>query len=858
MVDMNLGPDCVDHKSTELRPSNESVAMSPQQTIPARRRSFLAGLFFITLSTLALEILNTRLLSVLTWYHISFFAVSTAMFGMSAGAVRVYLSGERLRGANAVKALVDYGWLYTISIPCCHVINLCVPIVQDYAVNFLAALVLTTLALSIPFYLSGIVVTIALTRIPGRIGLTYSADMIGAALGCLVVMLFLEWSNISSATAFIAACSGIGVLLFQRFAGVRRQLTALCLIMTIVLLGYLNSGTSNGLRVQFSKGRVRRSQLIQHEAWNIHSQVIAQRPRKGKPFYWGPGPGAGAYEVETVWMVIDGDAGTAMTRWDGDRASLDWVRHDVTSLPYHLYKDKDVAIIGVGGGRDILTALWAGSGSVTGIEINDVFIELLEGSLSDFANLADRPDVELVHDEARSYLTRTDQRFDIIQMSLIDTWAATGAGAFTLTENGLYTREAWRVFLHALNPGGVFSVSRWFTEGRLYETTRLLALATAALLDFGVEDPSNHLVLATCKNVVTLLVALSPFERDDLAEIESVCRDHGFELVVAPGQRGNHPLLELIVNSRSLAGIDDVVRDEPFDYSPPTDQQPYFFNQLKPGHLWAGLQGAGAGIIGQGNLLATLTLGALGIIAMALVIAVIAVPLVRSGLPNMPRGSFVHAIAYFALIGLGFMMVQIPAMQRFSIYLGHPTYSVAVILFSMILFAGLGSWISDRIRLERGASLPCMIPLAAALLIFMVTLATQTVIDATVQHWIVVRCAVVVSLIGPVSFLLGFCFPIGMRLVKRIADDAMPWMWGVNGACGVFSSVLAVEVSIWSGISTSLFLATILYALLPLSAWALWRRGASPAGVEGYRRDDATHGERESDLALHEDPGSFG
>ncbi len=234
------------------------------------------------------------------------------------------------------------------------------------------------------------------------------------------------------------------------------------------------------------------------------------------------------------------------------------------------------------------------------------------------------------------------------------------------------------------------------------------------------------------------------------------------------------------------------------------------------------------GVVGLGNLMATITLAGLGIIAVLLVIAVIVVPLGRAGLPSMPASSFVHAVVYFALIGLGFMLVQIPAMQRFSVYLGHPTYAVAIILFSMILFAGLGSLVSDRISTEI-KGLPCVIPLGGALLILIVALATQTVIDATVQLGIVARCSVVVGLIGPVSFLLGFCFPIGMRLVERIADDAMPWMWGVNGACGVLASVLAVEVSIWRGINTSLLVAAILYALLPLPTVLLWRRGRATA-----------------------------
>src|SRR5262249_7558228 len=159
---------------------------------------------------------------------------------------------------------------------------------------------------------------------------------------------------------------------------------------------------------------------------------------------------------------------------------------DVTALPYSLRRNGDVAVIGVGGGRDILAALWGRSRSITGIDVNQIMLDLLQQSHRTFANIAPRPEVRLVHDDGRAYLTRTDQRCDGIQLSPWDTWAATGAGACSLSENGLYTLDGWRIFLNRLKPGGVLSVSRWFDPGNTSETSRLLALGVAALLDRGV------------------------------------------------------------------------------------------------------------------------------------------------------------------------------------------------------------------------------------------------------------------------------------------------------------------------------------------------------------------------------------
>jgi hypothetical protein len=493
-------------------------------------------------------------------------------------------------------------------------------------------------------------------------------------------------------------------------------------------------------------------------------------------------------------------------------------------LPYHLRKGGDAAIIGVGGGRDILTALWGKSRSITGIEINGVFVDLLEGRHRDFAGLATQPELELVKDEARSFLTRTDKRFDVLQMSLIDTWAATGAGAFTLSENGLYTMEAWEVFINALKPTGVFSVSRWFSPEKASETSRLLALGTAALLDRGVTDPDQHLVLVARKTVATLLLSPAPFTAEDLATVEASADRFGFRILLAPGHPAEVRLLQRIASSPSRAALDATIADEPFDYSPPSDQRPYFFNMLRPSRLIEGLKSS-KGVLERGNMLASATLLILFGIASTLVAVVILGPLRRSSPTNMSRADFAHAVGYFAAIGMGFMFVQIPFMQRFSVYLGHPTYAIAIILFSMILFTGVGSYLSDRIPVERNGQWLVIIPAAIASVIVLVTSLIQPLIDATIHQDLLVRGGLVVAMAAPVSLLLGLCFPIGLRLVDRISPEATPWMWGVNGAAGVLASVVAVAISMWAGIHSSLYVAAALYLGLMVFGRHLWRRG---------------------------------
>ena len=454
---------------------------------------------------------------------------------------------------------------------------------------------------------------------------------------------------------------------------------------------------------------------------------------------------------------------------------------------------------------------------------------MLEGPLREFSWLANDPRVRLIHNEARSELTGSDARYDILQMSLIDTWAATGAGAFTLTENGLYTVEAWRTFLAKLTPGGLFSVSRWHSAEHASETSRLVALATTALLEMGAENPAAHMLLVTHHSLATLIVSNQPLRNADLAALEARRKSFGFEILLAPGHSGPSVVLNRIAKSRSREEIERAGAHPLFDYSPPTDERPYFFNILKPAGFFDSnfRMGRSGGVLAHGNLLATISLAILLGITFLLVCATILGPLARSGLPDMPAGEFGLAVAYFALIGMGFMFVQIPLMQRFSVYLGHPTYSVTVILFSMILATGIGSLISDRLDLEKRDLWVRILPVAIGLNLLLWTLALQPLIEATISQSLIFRVALVVIVVALASLPLGLCFPIGLRLVSRLSEGALPWMWGINGAAGVLASVLAVAVSMWMGISTSLYVAAAAYALLALPGLQLWRRAAA-------------------------------
>ena len=791
------------------------------------RRGFYLGLVIVALVTLTLEVTNARLFSVISWYHLSFVAISIAMLGMTAGAVYVYV--RPVRFADGVpRALGLYSLLFALSIPLGHVIILQLRPGVELSLKDVSGFVqLTVMAVvaAVPFFLSGVVIALSLTRVPLPIGRIYFFDLLGASLGCMAAIALLEMTDPSSGSFFLATLACIGALSYvtgdREAAGRSWRVSVMCVAVLLFAIGAWNHKVyPHGIRLTHSKGRDLPDNPI-CDRWNTHSRIIAYPLVKQPVRYWGPGPYAPKPLTRWSVMRIDGKAGTTVHEWHGNTKELSWIKHDVTSLAYNLRGTGDVAVIGVGGGRDILTGLAFGAHSILGVELNQIFLDLLNGEFRKFSRIVDQPQVTLVHDDGRSYMARCTRQFDLIQMSLIDTWASTTAGAMTLSENGLYTVEAWKTFLSRLKPEGVYTVSRWFSPKDLGETARLVSLAATTLFEMGVKHPSDHMVLAAAGKVATIVVSASPLSKDALRQLLGAAKQRGFSIILRPGATIRDPRFQQILNATSVEELNRGLYDPILDLRAPYDERPFFFNIIRPGAWFraraSGPVGKSQGVI-AGNLIATDNLVAILIIVTVLVGLFVAAPLLlfgnRHGLGALGFGA---SALYFALIGVGFMLVEIGLMQRFSVLLGHPVWALAIVLFSMILFTGVGSALSDSLSLSsRGAY-------AVALVVFGVILAAayaaQPAINSTVSASFIVRAVVTLLFSIPLGLALGFCFPIGMRLVGARSQSAMPWMWGINGGFGVLGSVVAVIISMSLGISWSLLIGALCYLALlaPLS-----------------------------------------
>jgi spermidine synthase len=803
-----------------------------------RKSNFYIGIFLISFAVLMLQIVQTRILSVVVWYHLAFFVISLAMFGLTAGAVWVYLKGERFTENTLSYDLAYFGGLFAFTTTVGLAVQMTLAPVITRVATTLSVWTELALCLSAPFFFAGVVVSLALTRSPLPVARVYGVDLIGAASGAVGALLLLQATDGPSAVLWVAvfgagsalafSASGIGTVPERKPPLHSWLWQRQWIFLVLVIAALVNPHIEHGFQPLAVKGKFEFPGTHALRRWNSFSRIDVSPVFRGMPIMWGPSPKLfeNPRPVEQVDLFIDGDAGTTAYRFDGNFANVEFLKYDVTNLGYFLPGRETGVVVGVGGGRDVLSAALFGLKEITAVELNPILVELQTQAdgLTPFTNLAAIPGVRFVADEGRSWLARSAQLFDSIQMSLVDTWAATGAGAFTLSENGLYTLDAWKIFMSRLTPKGVLSVSRWYDPTTPDETGRIVSLAAATLMELGVREPRRHLFVAAQKKIATLVLSKSPLTPSDIEALENAATFYRHEILITPTREPNSRVLARIVNAKDRRALDAFTASLDFDLSPPTDERPFFFNQLplsRPLQAFAVARGLLAatsegGGVRHGNLVATVTLLLLFAIALALVIAVLIIPL-RGAIKQAGAQLVTHGTIYFALIGMGFMLIEIGLMQRMSIFLGHPVYSLSVLLSTLILSTGVGSFISERWPLQSRGRLmiwgattgayALALPIVSGSLFAVLSAADLTA-----------RIGLCVALIAPAGILLGFGFPTGMRLVSAIDSKPTPWFWGINGAAGVLASILAVALSLALGISATLVLGALCYfALVPVS-----------------------------------------
>ncbi len=857
-----------------MSPRSDQFANPAQGSIGAKggiTKWTYAGLFMVSLATLMFEILLTRIFSVTMWYHFAFMAISLAMLGMTVGAVWVYVRAPDAGPAETKDKMVRSSLLFAIWTVVGFLIHTIIPFIAGRSFAALASMVVTYTVISIPFVFSGICVCLALTRYPRHVSKLYAVDLAGAASGCVLLVYAIKITDGPSAVIFVASLASMGAVFFSLDGGFKelRRIAATGSVL-FAAFGVINTVLAKNqhslLPLAWTKGW--RDPPALYEKWNSFSRItVSDEPeRREKPFGFGlSSTYASDRKLRQLFLKIDASAETVLTGFDGHWDELEHLKYDITNLVHYIRPDSRVLVVGAGGGRDVLSALAFGQKSVLAVEINEDIIRAVNKRFGDFTGHLDRnPRVTFVNDEARSYIARSRDQFDIIQVSFIDTWAATAAGAFVLTENSLYTMEAWRVLLEHLTPSGVLSISRWYFRYFPSEMYRATSLAGASLAQLGIHDPEKHIVIIKClsgqghelevvphgdaenargKNfehfaVGTILVGKKPFPDEDLDRIEEVAKRLQFEIVFGP----RFSVDSTFSNLTSGRGLEKSAASLPIDLSPPTDDRPFFFNMLRLRDAWNPANW-NAGISGI-NLQAVFVLGALLVTVIALSALSIIVPLALTTRRETLRGATPHLI-FFAAIGLGFMFIEISQMQRMIVFLGHPTYSLSVLLFALLLSSGLGSYTTQRFSNPASLRLAITPLLLLLVLLIIFGIVTPHALHSFQASTTIQRILAAVAILSPLGLTMGMAFPLGLKLAARQSNAITPWLWGINGAASVCASVLAVAIAMNAGISAAFWTGFGCYTIA---------FGAFASASRGGRRPPASRLDEHRDAAsnLHE------
>lgn len=773
------------------------------------------GTFLVAASVLQLQIALTRIFAVLTWHHFTTMIISIALLGY--GAAGSYLMSKKRNGESpGIGMLSRNAFLYGYAVILCFFVVIRVvfePLNIGTDKTQIISLVIYFVALSVPFYFAGLCLSSIISTYSAHITRLYFADLAGAAIGSLMSVPSVQFLGATNTVFLVALMAAVAGLLFQM--DMERKLAFHHIVNVLVLGSFLVVGVYRDpylVYVPASKelwplaNATHGPRGVELSKWSIVARLDISHSFVGPLITFGGNISTKFRPTAESRIVYqDGAAPTSILRSDGNIKKLTYLDKCLHAVPYVIHKNAKALVIGVGGGMDVLIALYNGASHVTGAEINSITVDTVRNKYRQYSGgYWDRPDVEIHVAEGRHFVSKTKDLYDVIQLSGVDTFTALSVGAYSLSENYLYTLEAIEDYLNHLTSDGVLSFSRWqITPPR--ENLRLAAMMLEALEKRGVAHPEEHVVVLKSENWAETVLKKSPFTAEQIGRLRSWTRENDFEVLYDPFTRDNNEYNQLL---RSSPGEREVFYERYiFDIRPSTDDRPFFFNYYKWGSRSqqkrdaAGLYNTPVGLI---------TLGQSLILVMFLALIGILYPLLQSGvIPREPGIS--RVIAYFGALGLGFIFVEIALIQKLMVFLGGPTYSICITLFSLLLFSGIGSFMAKRWMPEVERRLPTLL-LVVILLI---------VIESFVLHWgipsllgfpMFARAILAVLMIAPIAFAMGMPFPAGIRILDQRQSQWIPLAWGTNSFMTVFGSLLSVVLSMQLGFRNVFLIAALIYA----------------------------------------------
>ena len=763
--------------------------MASSQSIPVlvNRRLLFAGIFLTALSGLVLEVSITRIFSAAIWYHFAFVAVSVALVGLGASGLVVQHRVKKLKGKWAENLTIYSAWGITIFIP-----------LTLFVMHALASQViylpLFMILFSVPFFLVGIIISAAFNAFASVAGRLYAADLIGASAGALLVVLFLVLTGGEGSTLIVGLIAAIGGTIFSRIAkNTKKTVVSLMFVAFAISLIFLNHAT---------------------QIFAIPTDPTAQ---KDLPIYLREHPGSKI--VKTEWnsfsridvveggtggeelvakVFIDGGAGTNIISWDGNTESRQELSTWMQYLPFKMMQDPKVLVIGSGGGRDVVASLVSGSKDITSVEINPIIYETVKSYGDRAGNVYSHEYVRSYVDEGRSFITRSSEKYDIIYVPFVDTWASVSSGGLSVSENFLYTLEGFQQYYDHLTDRGKIVTVRW-----LIDAPRFISTYAKLLEQNGIPQDQlhRHLIMVTSDSytqdpsVTMVIFSKSPFTDEEIRFLSQSFSQYDYRPILVPGQIMLEPYSALLRGEVNLDQFYDMFETKVY---PVTDDNPYFLSFEKP------LPGA----------VEVLLYASIGIVVIFLLVPFAWMRRRREKEVDTKKSEIRIAtvIPYFAALGVGFILIELALLQKLILLMGNPTMTFALLLFTLLISSGAGSLLSSRIAKNNMKNLVFVIGGIAGLGILYV-LFLPPIIYSTITEPIEVKAAVSIAILAPIGFLMGMPLPTGMRLLKVHRPNYIPWMWAVNGAFSVLGAVLAIALGIMYGSSLAMILGILIYLI---------------------------------------------
>ena len=758
------------------------------------------GLGFTTLATLILELSLTRIFSVVFYYHLAFLAISIALFGLGAGGVFSYVVSAR--PGNLYVKLGAIALANSV----CVVLSLWF-ILSRPANPGTVTLAAVYFASALPFFLAGTVVSIAISEAIDRVDRAYFFDLAGAAAGCLLLIPFLELfggPNTLIAAGVLFAISA--AFWFNQAGAFRRRATAVLVSLLLVGLMVVNGKRGRILDIHVAKGQALPDERF--VAWNGISRIgVSQN---------------GGWSI-----VIDADASTGISPFDWDNLSPQdraQLLHQGPGFPYAMRPGAKALIIGPGGGYDVARALASGSHDITAVEINPIIANdvMRDRFARESHYIYFRPGVDLHIEDGRSFVRRSDQKYQVLQATLVDTWASTAAGAFALSENNLYTADAFTDYLSHLTDDGMLAFTRWGFEPPR-ESLRLISLAMVALPRVGETDAARHVMVVredTAKlkgwgALDTVLISRKPFSDADIAHARTIIAESHIDEIYLPGDAPKNAFGQLLTTADPAAFL----RDYPFDVSPINDDRPFFFYTVQPRDLWNYIATADRSSEDFKVNRAVPLLFGLMAVSLCATAMILLLPRFLLGTRLPRQEGVITFLWYFICLGAGYILVQVALIQKFVLLLGHPTYALVVIVFSMLVASGAGSYFSRSVIAGddgRLARLLC----AIAVLLTALAFGARPLTEAAAAWPLPAKMLITVLVISPAAFLMGMPFPSGLRRLEQRHPPSIRWAWSLNAAASVLGSAGAIFLAIYIGLRARLLVGAALYlcALVVIAA----------------------------------------